>query len=98
MVQLDLLAYRAPQPPLPGAPRRRTTLHGLDKGVRIRVRGNGVRSADRGTVAAVLDHLEPPKIRYCSDRNGGMYDVALERVSILRRPRLRKPARTEEGS
>lgn len=86
--QLDLLSWTSPQT----KPARRTTTRGLEKDVRIAVRRSETRSADRGTVEIVFEDLTPPMVRYRSDRNGGSYDVRVDQVKKIPKPRIRATA------
>lgn len=84
----DLFSWVPPSETRP--PRRRSTAYGIKKDVRIAVRANETRAADRGTVDAVRQRSDGTMmVSYRSDRNGGVYDVALDRVRVLRRPRFR---------
>jgi hypothetical protein len=88
---IDLFSWRASTDTPQAVSRRRTTTHGLHKDVRIAVRGNEFRSADKGTVIDVRRRQDGTDVvSYRSDRNGGAYVVELERVRIVRLPRYRK--------
>jgi hypothetical protein len=63
----------------------RETLSGLKKDVRIKVKGSPERSADKGTIVRPIITLDGRKVcEYRSDRNGGLYMVPVERVSVIR--------------
>ncbi|GAC1428603.1 MAG: hypothetical protein NVSMB5_23250 [Candidatus Velthaea sp.] len=89
-MQLGLLEYRPPveNGEIPPKKKRRSTALGLDRGVRIRVRRSAVRASDRGAVLEIV--ADGQIVRYRSDKNGGTYDVDLERVAIIKRPRVPK--------
>jgi hypothetical protein len=59
--------------------------------VEIRVRRSETRAADRGRFHGFVEMPDgSPLVRYFSAKNGGLYTVALDRVSLLR-PRKRPP-------
>ncbi|GAC1416254.1 MAG: hypothetical protein NVSMB5_06380 [Candidatus Velthaea sp.] len=91
-MQLGLLEYRPPveTADIRSKKKRRSTAVGLDRGVRIRVRRSAVRAGDRGAVLEIVS--DGRIVRYRSDKNGGTYDVDLERVAIIKRPRVPKPS------
>jgi hypothetical protein len=68
----------------------RETLNGLAKDVRIKIKGSPERSADKGTIVRPIMTLDGRKVcEYRSDRNGGLYMVPVERVSVIRHKKVK---------
>ena len=68
----------------------RETFYGIFPNVRIKVKGSDIRKADHGTVVRPITTLNDRKmVEYRSDRNGGIYMVAVDRVSVVRREEAR---------
>ena len=92
--QLDLLSYRPPPSAIANAEvgaasrrgtSRRQTVRGLAPDVRIRIRASELRARDKGTVIDSFEKNGIAMVRYRSDRNGGTYEVRVDRVSIIKR-------------